>query len=389
MTPLLYRQHVPNYSERSLAASGMPGGVVDRASDKFRKLVPNYNPDIIFKDEEGTGADRLMTQRCKEKLNTLAISVMNQWPGVLLRVTESWDEDFHHADASLHYEGRAVDITTSDRDRKKYGLLARLAVEAGFDWVYYESRTHVHASCKSEADRPSRSGGCFEGSSSVMLSDGSRRQMSELKVGDSVLSVDSRGNYEFSPVILFLDRAPEETRQFYVIKTASGHTLTLTPSHLIYAKIVANALDEDEDEADEEAASSSTTADFESVYAGDVREGDYLLVKSVSGLVPSRVVSIETVVKQGVYAPLTAQGNVVVDDVLASCYAQIDSQDTAHWAFAPVRLLWSLNLMPTPETEANSVDVPLHHPGIHWFADRLYSIAEVVMPNRLWDSRKP
>ena len=59
--PLIYKQYIPNRSELSISASGPTTGKIERDSPKFEELFENNNIDIVFKDDEGTGADRMMS----------------------------------------------------------------------------------------------------------------------------------------------------------------------------------------------------------------------------------------------------------------------------------------------------------------------------------------
>lgn len=136
----------PNQPEA--AVSGRLHAPVSRNDRGFQRLVENRDRRIVFKNEEKSGADRLMTAALSRRLSRLARAVQGEWPGVRLRVTEAWDEEREHGKRSLHYEGRAADLTTTDLDSSKLGRLASLAVQSGFDWVYYENRSHVHVSVK-------------------------------------------------------------------------------------------------------------------------------------------------------------------------------------------------------------------------------------------------
>lgn len=137
-------QRVPDTAEAS--AIGPLEGRVRPGTTAFASLVRCDDADIVFKDEEHTGADRMMTRALRDKLRRLSPRVTREWPALRLRVTEAWDERREHGENSVHYEGRAADITTSDVDSSKLGRLGRLAVLSGLDWVFYEDGSHVHVS---------------------------------------------------------------------------------------------------------------------------------------------------------------------------------------------------------------------------------------------------
>ena len=194
--------------------------------------------------------------------------------------------------------------------------------------------------------------------------------MSQVRLGDRIQSVDGQGNLVYSEVLMFLDREPEERSRFVRLKTEDGTELSLTSSHLVYA-----------------GAPDCRALDCMSpVYAGNVEAGQSLMTRT-SRLVASTVISVTSIHHTGVFAPLTRAGNLVVDGVVASCYAVIDSQNIAHTAFAPVRWYYSLkhslgSLVGSSErSEARTVTQVAS--GIHWYPRLLYSLARLVLPSHL------
>lgn len=129
-----------------------------------------------------------------------------------------------------------------------------------------------------------------------------------------------------------------------------------------------------------------------------------------------QIVSVNYVNRKGIYAPLTREGNIVVNSVVASCYAVVSDHHLAHLSFAPVRWFsylreWLTNLraridspswhlsayqtarqnLPTlSDLPSKPSKVGYHQSSatsktssreIHWYPAMLYTLARFVLPN--------
>jgi len=156
---------------------------------------------------------------------------------------------------------------------------------------------------------------CFSASTQVTLANGDVIPVNLLKHGDIVHSVNSNGEVVPSPFLGWLHHDDNVTTTFLRITTETGNTITISPLHLL---MVTDNLDKRPSMR----------------FANTVSVGDYLW-SGGSGL--TKVKSIVSKVQTGVYAPLTSTGTILVDGLLASCYAHLASHDLAHLAFLPFR----------------------------------------------------
>ncbi|XP_071149663.1 uncharacterized protein [Mytilus edulis] len=203
---------------------------------------------------------------------------------------------------------------------------------------------------------------CFSATSTVFTESRGYITLNNLTIGEKVLSMNKNNELHFSEVIMFLHRGVHSQSVFLIVETESRHKLYISKKHLIYI------------------ADSPSNITLRPTLAESIRVGQYILGISSSkdaSLKFSKVVRVDHVTRNGVFAPLTEDGKIIVDGVLASCYANIYSDDLAHFAFLPARSFYSLNKhLIYPMIGLNSTGFISE--GIHWYADALLYLGKLL-----------
>ncbi len=180
--------------------------------------------------------------------------------------------------------------------------------------------------------------------------------MRRLERHQLVQTVLADGTVGFSPVVAFLDRQTDVRADFLRLTTEHS-SVTVTPYHLLYRS-----------------CANCSAIQRLPTFAKDIRVGDWLLQLTGAGqFEPGRVVSVTETVGDGLFAPLTLEGNVVVDSLVASCYAGTQAEWLAHLSLWPLRFLHSLtSRLSQPGSLTPSDD------GIHPYAQLLIRINQYL-----------
>jgi hedgehog protein len=136
-----------------------------------------------------------------------------------------------------------------------------------------------------------------------------------LKIGQQVRVINDNNEIIYSPIIAFLHRDLDEPATYKRIRTKNA-LIELSDRHLIHHR----------------------KDGF--IWAENLKKGDEILVvspKHGNKTTYESIIDIDEIEKEGLMAPLTEQGTIIVNNVHTSCYAIIKSHTLGHFALAPYR----------------------------------------------------
>jgi len=156
--------------------------------------------------------------------------------------------------------------------------------------------------------KPKKGGGaCFHGSD-IVVTDKGKMTMTDLVANKDVrvLTKGADGQLEYSSVYYWIHAQSDVETEYITLSTESDHNLSITGKHLIYQ--------------------TDCNGNSEAIFADKVQIGKCLQVNDNGDLIESKVISKSKDMKKGVYAPITTNGNIIVNDVLASCFTNVENE---------------------------------------------------------------
>ena len=200
---------------------------------------------------------------------------------------------------------------------------------------------------------------CFPSNTIVYIKDVNgntkEKQMGDLSIGDRVQACDTKScRVIYSEVIMFAHRDPGvEQINYLKIVLEDTSSIVLSSNHLIMSG-----------------------EQMKATMARNIKVNHMLFTINEEGVISSKkVVAIEEIIDSGVFCPITKEGNVVVNNILASCYASVNdqaffhglfkvsAQNMAHLGLLPMRVLHKFHVKWVSQSAGKDEFV---HPYIRW-----------------------
>ncbi len=157
----------------------------------------------------------------------------------------------------------------------------------------------------------------------------------------------------YSPFVAYLHADSKADAMFVSVHVDGlSSPLLLTPEHMLFH-------------------ATSELGALEAVRSDAIAVGDYVSVTSSNTTTRARVTTVGRTWQRGFVAPLTESGQIAVDGVVASCYADVTghTHDVAHTAMKP--LVWLTRMFPALARQSAG------HSDIHWYAQVLVRLVRM------------